>query len=461
MTTEQAQKHGNYAPWADHRAYMEQEFGRAFGKATALVHAMDPGGRASISGTQVPGAHNGCNWYEIDQQIDYLQPYSDGNQDAMHHLFRPGLTITGFTGYGSIGDDAQREQWQRLFYGHSGASIFWHYTLMNPDLALSDQGKALSEAFGRLQSGIGRAFMNSTVREDGVAIHFSMASIRGAWITDGKINAGLDGDDGSSKNYAELGKRRDAWVKSLEQQNVQFRFLATPQIEAGMLDKYKVLILPYSIAISDKEAREIERFMDRGGIVIGDDQTGRMDARCRWRNASKAALWTAGRKGYEASGPRDLGLKRQFGADFLVTIRDFGKSRLTGVLPKKATTVHAPAGAYDLLRGGLAKAEVAASPSQPALFVERPSKIAKLTIDKNLDLRLMDEAGAPVDLSVIRIEVDDPAGRIARQYSGNVTLKDGRAAYQIPFALSDANGLWRVRARDVVSGLTAEVAVKR
>ena len=43
MTTEQAQKHGNYAPWADHRAYMEQEFVRAFGKASALVHEMDPG----------------------------------------------------------------------------------------------------------------------------------------------------------------------------------------------------------------------------------------------------------------------------------------------------------------------------------------------------------------------------------------------------------------------------------
>lgn len=458
MTTEQAQKHGNYAPWADHRVYMEREFARAFGKASELVHAMDPGGRASISGTQVPGAHNGCNWYEIDQQIDYLQPYSDGNQDAMHHLFRPGLTITGFTGYGSIGDEAQYQQWQRLFYGHSGASIFWHYTLMNPDLTLSDQGKALSEAFGRLQSGIGRALMNSTVREDGVAIHFSMASVRGAWITDGKIKADLDGDDGSSKNYAELGKRRDGWVKSLEQQNVQFRFLATPQIEAGALDKYKVLILPYSIAIGDKEAREIERFMERGGIVIGDDQTGRMDARCRWR---ESALWAAGRKGFERSGPRDLGLKRGLGGDFLVTVRDFGKSRLTGVLPKKAATVHAPAGAYDLLRGGLAKAEVLASPSQPALFVERPSKIAKLTIDNNLDLRLEDEAGAPVDLSVIRIEVVDPAGRVARQYSGNVTLKDGQAAYEIPFALSDASGTWRVRARDIVSGLTGEVMLKR
>ena len=40
-------------------------------------------------------------------------------------------------------------------------------------------------------------------------------------------------------------------------------------------------------------------------------------------------------------------------------------------------------------------------------------------------------------------------------------MRDGRASYAIPFALNDARGSWRVRARDVVSGLTAEVAVKR
>lgn len=55
----------------------------------------------------------------------------------------------------------------------------------------------------------------------------------------------------------------------------------------------------------------------------------------------------------------------------------------------------------------------------------------------------------------------DPAGRVARQYSGNVTVKDGRAAYQTPFALSDPNWTWRVRARDFMSGLTAVVSVKR
>ncbi|HVX66966.1 MAG TPA: beta-galactosidase, partial [Bryobacteraceae bacterium] len=459
MTAEEAQRHGNFAPWADHRAYMEQEFVRAFRTASGLVHEIDPGLRASISGTQVPTAHNGCNWYAIDQQIDYLQPYSDGDQDAMHYLFRPGLTITGFTGYGLVGREAQYQQWQRLFYGHSGASIFWHYTLVNPDLTLSPQGQALSEAFGRLQAGIGRVFMNSAVHEDGVAVHFSMPSMRGAWITDGKIAAELGNSEETSKNFAELMKRRHAWTEALEQQGAQFRFLDSTEIEAGALDKYRALILPYSIAISDKEAQEIERFMERGGVVYGDDQTGRMDERCHWR---KDALWAAGHKGFERTAPRDTGVHRGFGGESLVTVRDFGKSRLTGVLPKKGTaTVQAPAGAYDLLRGGLAKPEVEATPERPALFLERPTRIAKLSIDAKLALSLSDEAGAPVDLSVVHIDVLDPAGKLVRPYSGNVTIRDGRAAYAIPFALNDAPGSWRVRARDVVSGLTSEMVVRR
>ena len=231
----------------------------------------------------------------------------------MHYLFRPGLTITGFTGYGSIGDEAQHQQWQRLFYGHSGASIFWHYTLLNPDLTLSEQGKALAEAFGHLQSGIGRVFMNSTVREDGVAIHFSMASVRGAWITDGKINAELGGDNGSSKNFAELGKRRDAWVKSLEQQNVQFRFLATPQIEAGHARQVQG---PDS-AVFDRDHR---RGSARNRAFHGPRRhrhsaTTRPDGWmlvCRWR---KPALWAGATKASSAAGRGTWGLKRGYGGD--------------------------------------------------------------------------------------------------------------------------------------------------
>lgn len=462
MTTEQAQKHGNYAPWADHRAYMESEFVNAFAEASKLVHEIDPKLRASVSGTQVPTAHNGCNWYRIDQVIDYLQPYSGGCQDAMHYLFRPGLTITGFTGYGLVGEPAQHEQWRRLFYGHSGASIFWQYTLLNPDLTMSAQGRALAEVFGHLQSGIARVFMNSTVHEDGVAIHFSMVSMRGSWIIDGKIVAGTGGSEGkTSANFAELAKRREAWVKQLESNGVQFRFLAAAQIESGMLDRYKVLILPYSIAITDNEARQIERFMARGGIVYGDEQTGRMDERCHWR---KQPLWDEQTKGFTRSGPRNVGVQRAFGSPHLVTIRDFGGSKLLGILPDKPATIRLPAMKgvrYDLLRGGIAPEELESGPTKPVLIVTRQSRISKLGIDKDLKISLHDEHGDAVDLSVVHAEVIDPDGRLIRHYSSNLTVRDGAASLQIPFAINDSKGTWRVHVRDVISGLTTTTSVVR
>ncbi len=462
MTTEEAQKHGNFAPWSDHRVYMEQEFVKAFGKAREWLREVDPEARPSISGTQVPTAHNGCNWYEIDQQLEYIQPYSGGSQDAMHHLFNPKLLITGFTGYGMIGDPAKHQQWQRLFYGHTGASIFWHYTLLNPDLAFSEQGHALSDAFGKLQSGIGRVFMNSKVREDGVAIHFSMSSIRGAWISDGKITADMGNVMRSSKSFADLAKRRDAWVRELEARGLQFRFLATPQIEAGELKKYKVLILPYSIALSDREARAIEEFMANGGVVYADEQTGKMDERCRWR---KEPLWQGERKGLIRRGPGDVGVEPAVRVEgkFLRTVRDFGGSRIIGLLPQAKTTVALPpfeGVVYDLLRGGIAARTLEAGSGAPVLLLERKTKIARLEMDTSLNLRLTDEAGAPVDRSVVRLEVFDPAGRLARHYSSNVDIVDGKGQARIPFALSDATGTWRVRASDVISGLTAERQVK-
>lgn len=411
------------------------------------------GARPSISGTQVPTAHNGCDWYSIDQELEYIQPYSGGGQDAMHYLFNPKLRITGFTGYGTVGDAARYQQWQRLFYGHCGASIFWHYTMLHPDLTFSEQGSALADAFGKLQSGIARVFMNSEVVEDGVAIHFSMASIRGAWITDGAISAEMGSANRSSKNFADLAKRRDAWVKELEKQGVQFRFLATQQIERGELDRFRVLILPYSIALSDAEIAAIERFLKNGGRVFADEQAGRMDERCRWR---KTALWP----GLERKGPGDIGVKPALAVDgvFLRTVRRFGASRLYGLLPEDTRRVALPpmdGVVYDLLRGGVAGKVVEAGPGAPVLLLARPSRIAKLEMDGALRLRLTDEKGQGVDRSVVRVQVFDGQGREARHYSRNVWMEDGEGRVEIPFALSDG-GEWTIKARDVVSGLTAE-----
>jgi hypothetical protein len=266
----------------------------------------------------------------------------------------------------------------------------------------------------------------------------------------------------SSAAFAELSKRRDGWVKELETRGLMFRFLATPQIEAGDLKNHKVLILPYSIALSDKEAREIEQFMDRGGVVYADEHTGKMDERCRWR---KEPLWAGERKGLIRRGPGDVKVQPAVAVEgkFLRTVRDFGRSRLFGLLPQEKTTVAVPklkGVVYDLLRGGLAGERVEASQGMPVLLLERPTRIARLQMDAGFALRLTDSAGAPVDRSVVRVEVFDPQNRLVRYYSSNVDIVNGQGRAEIPFALSD-KGVWRVRARDIISGLTAERQVRR
>jgi hypothetical protein len=344
----------------------------------------------------------------------------------MHHLFRPGIKLTGFTGYGLTGPPAHHQQWQRLFYGHTGASIFWHYTILNPDLTFSAQGEALAAAFGKIQSGIGRVFMNSRVREDGVAIHFSMASIRGAWIQDGIILPRVGNVNGTSKKYVDLVSRRDQWVKALEKQGIQFRFLASEQIEAGELSRFKVLILPYSISLSDTEVAAIQRFTQAGGVVYSDEQTGLMDEKCHWR---KPQVQLGVRR---APGPIELQPAFPLEGDFLVTVRDFGDSRLVGALPNEAVEVQLPQTAkvrYDLFRGGAAAPALRCSPEAPILLVERDVAIAKLTVSSSLDIHLTDANGRGVDRSVVRVEVYSPSGRLLRHYSGNVTVENGRARY--------------------------------
>ncbi|MBL8219741.1 MAG: hypothetical protein JNL62_10950, partial [Bryobacterales bacterium] len=299
---------------------------------------------------------------------------------------------------------------------------------------------------------------NSAVIEDKVAIHFSMASIRGAWITDGVIQADMGNVNRTSKNFADLSKRRDAWVRELEKQGVQFRFLATQQIESGELDNFRVLILPYSIALSDKEIAAINRFQRNGGRIFADEQLGRMDERCHYR---KTPPWPA----LERKPPQDIGIKPALNIDgaFLRTVRQYGASKLYGLLPREPRPVTLPpidGVVYDLLKGGIAANTLETGPGAPALLLARPTRIAKLEIDSTLHVRLTDDKGSPVDRSVVRAQIFDSRGRQALHYATNVAIENGTANLDIPFAQNDT-GEWTLKLRDVVSGLTAERKLRR
>jgi hypothetical protein len=66
----------------------------------------------------------------------------------------------------------------------------------------------------------------------------------------------------------------------------------------------------------------------------------------------------------------------------------------------------------------------------------------------------------PVD-GAVRVEVFRPDGTEAWCYAKNVLVKGGRAAYEIPFALSDPKGTWKVRITSIFGNVHRECTLTR
>ena len=284
LTTSQAQAKGDYAGWMDHRTFMEQVFARAVRVAADTVTAQDPGGLPSISGTQAPGPSNAVNWYLLDNIVKYLQPYSEDDQDDLHRSIHGGQIMTGFTSYESFGAELRHQLWHRLLAGQIGASLFWQYTALNADLSLTQQGRDLSSLTSEFRDEGLALLLRGAKRENcGIAVHYSLLSVRSHWITDGHIEPGevTDGDK-TSKNLERFHQNRTNWLQALRDAGYQYDFLTTEQIDKGNLANYKVLVLPDSIALSGPEVAAIREFVLRGGLLIADAQTGLMDGHGRW-----------------------------------------------------------------------------------------------------------------------------------------------------------------------------------
>ncbi|HET9179048.1 MAG TPA: beta-galactosidase trimerization domain-containing protein [Terriglobia bacterium] len=284
LTTREAQAKGNYAGWMDHRTFMEQAFARALEVAAETVKAQDPGGLPSISGTQAPGPSNAVNWYLLDHVVGYLQPYSEDDQDDLHRSIHAGQILTGFTGYERFGAELRHELWHRLLAGQTGASLFWHYTALNADLTLTQQGRDLAALTNEFRNEGLALLLRGAERENcGIAVHYSLLSVRGHWITDGHIapDEVSDGDK-TSANLKRFHQDRTNWLEALRDAGYSYDFVTTEQIDKGSLASYKVLVLPDSIALSKAEVTAIREFVRRGGLLIADAQTGLMDGHARW-----------------------------------------------------------------------------------------------------------------------------------------------------------------------------------
>jgi hypothetical protein len=111
--------------------------------------------------------------------------------------------------------------------------------------------------------------------------------------------------------------------------------------------------------------------------------------------------------------------------------------------------------------GPLATHRTTLSPWEPLVFTRSPRPIPALRVQAPprvsagaaLELTFARETGFPDRaFRVVRLDLEDPAGRPSELYSRNVLLKSAAETERIPLAFNDPPGRWRVRVLDVMTG---------
>lgn len=273
-TAREAREKNQWPCWSEFRAYMDEQFAETQLWLKGLIRARDPGARIAVSGTQAPSPFDGFDWEKLMPVYDCLIGYSYGSQDLMHQSFASGrVPMFNATGYGLSGPALAYQQWQRLINGAGGMGIFWWVAVSNPDFTLSASGRDMQALNAEFSSGIARVFMESAKTWDQVAVLYSMASVRAAWMEGRQV---------------ELESRLETCFEALAQAGFTARFMSEAQVLALEPAKrgIRLIILPLCLSLDVKTAESLRRFAKNGGVVADlSGQAGRYDGVLRPRGA--------------------------------------------------------------------------------------------------------------------------------------------------------------------------------
>lgn len=272
----------NFAPWADHRTYMDLALARALEHFRKASHAADPATPVGIEGTQMPHAFGGYDLWRMSQVLDWVEPYDICNSREIIGSFMPGKPILA-TVFEKETNAAMRRLWHLLLEGDKGSVIWWSEDVIdyaNPELPLTAKGKALAPVFKSLATPLAKLFMLAERERDPILIHYSQSSIQASWLMESTVEGKtwlrrFSSYEADHNRHAVV---RNAWLKALQDLGFSPTFIASEQLEAGLPTASRLLILPQSWAMSDVELAAAKAFSKRENrLVVADGPHGLFD----------------------------------------------------------------------------------------------------------------------------------------------------------------------------------------
>ena len=489
------------AGWSDHLEFMDSRLTNSIAFSVRAMHGVDPAVKFALSGTQQPSAYGGMDWWKILGTLDAALSYRYGGQLDIHRSFCPnGGFMPWAWGYSRRGNGAVAYVWRTAFSGARGLMGFQSSSQINNDWTYSIGLRDTVPHVHRLVSGTGMHFVNNLATRHDVAILYSQSSLRAAFI---------------EKRREEHDKLEEKMRRLLMNLGYAYDYVSYEQLGSGYVTSrgYRVLVLADALAMSDEEVKGVKAFAAAGGTVIAEGMPAVRTANCRRRKTSPLADLFKGsrhtlfpkidveylkaidypekpefaqvvekeRSRYGAALERAgviagcLGIVNEDTGKSVLNANVYPKSDASGnntwcvlasasdkgcnarfVFPRKCWT-------YDLVSGraygNVKELRLPLRHGMPYSFAQYSEKISLTDADVK-GQRISIAYSMSVD-GAVRLNVFRPDGSEAYCYAKNVLVKAGRAEYEIPFALSDPKGNWKVRIASIFGNESREVTVKR
>ena len=527
MTKPDARAHGNIAPWVDHRLAMEDMFAGLVKESADVIRTQDAGARVGAEGITGGGMYGsngesstvgydfgkiipaGKFWIAYFQhypQIEFLRSFASPDS-VLGTYATPFEEAPG----GYFEDAWQNEQtarfvpWFGLFNGMN-ATMYWGamqtewHGFYSPDFKPTPWSRHITETIAEIKSGIGKLILNCRRDNTGIAIHYSPESFHVQTIQGGR----------------ERVESPKAFCRILEAIGLQYDFVSRQQMAQDKLSQYKVLILPYSYAISAEEAEQIRAFVANGGTVIADGAAGTRDGHGKRVSQSMLAgvklyscrnpIWT-----YNKSSVRNGDVGQACRDELIDALKIEGVEATFKIVPHNGTPLpgcevvhfmdgdaaylgilqgrehirsakenHDPvpvtimlprkAHVYSVRDGkDLGETDTIQTGIEPAvakLYAILPCRVESLSVSGISDVY---ERGAAVDYTVssetlpasgipqvFRVEVSSPGVGVYKEYCRTLYAPKGEAQGAFTLALSDSPGKWTILVTDVATRTTAE-----
>jgi len=274
---EAAKQTASFAPWLDHRAFMDAAFADVHERLAASIRNVDPGAKVGYDGLLGYHWQAGYDFDRLTRKLDLNQVYTTEfpQGEMVRSLASPGA-LTGEWGNAIADreDGFSAIPWHNLFTGHN--SCWWwtswgcDYIPFNPDGSVSKMGEWYFDAAREVRSGPGALLVQAQRDHSGIAVLYSQADMHVARLAGAVTPPSAFAGDG-----AWLSEHR-ALLRALEDLGYQYQYVAAARIEESpqALDGYKVLFLPLASCVSDELAAAIRAFVERGGTVVADGRVG-------------------------------------------------------------------------------------------------------------------------------------------------------------------------------------------